>query len=116
MAEGVVIPLATTSILVLRSPGIATADGDAAQATFVPVSSGVRAHFSAPSGSEVIVGGSKERIDRHLDCDLTDLVHTDRVLDQGTGVVYDVVWAHLRQGLGLDRIEAGVKLTTGLAG
>ncbi|MBM4414904.1 MAG: hypothetical protein FJ035_01235 [Chloroflexi bacterium] len=107
------VPLATTTIAVLRVPVDATRDPYDAQPAADTVASGVRAHISSPSGREHVAGGSQEVVEFRLACDPVDLRHTDRVQDEQTGSTYEVVWARPRQGLGLDHIEAGLKQVSG---
>lgn len=115
------VPFATTTISVLRLPAdLPEEDEDYrdpydAQPAREAISTGVRAHISAPSGTERVAGGSQEVIDAKLACDPADLLHTDRVLDERTEIVYEVVWSLPRRGLGLDHTEAGLKLVEGLA-
>lgn len=115
MAEGLVIPIATTSVRVERVAVDPTRDPYDPKPAPSIVASGIRAHLSAPSGSERLAGGSEQRIDRHLDCDLADVRHYDEVVDEGTGLRYQVVWAESRTGLGLDRVEAGLRRVEGIA-
>ena len=107
------VPLATTSIAVLRVPTDATRDPYDAQPAPETVVSGVRAHISSPSGRERVAGGSQEVVEFRLACDSVDLRHTDRVQDEQSGAIYEVVWARSRQGLGLDHVEAGLKQVSG---
>lgn len=109
------IPLATTTVRIDRVPLSATRDSYDDKPPAAQVATGVRAHLSAPSGRELLAGGSKEIVDRHLDCDVADVLHGDTVTDLTTGITYTVVWVHKRAGLGLDRMEAGLRLVEGLA-
>lgn len=114
------IPLATTTIAVLRLPDDATRDPYEAQPEPAVAAAGIRAHFSSPRGNEVHRGGQQSEVTDRLGCDLVDLRHTDQVRDETTGDVYDVVWVRTRRSTdpgmaGLDHIEAGVRRVTGLA-
>lgn len=109
------VPIATTTIAVLRVPTDVSRDPYDAQPDPETVVSGVRAHVSSPSGRERVAGGSQEVVEFRLACDPTDLRHTDRVQDEQSGATYEVVWARPRQGLGLDHVEAGLKQVTGVA-
>lgn len=109
------IPLSTTTVRIDRVPLSPTRDSYDVPPAAATVATGVRAHLSAPSGREVLAGGSKEVIDRHLDCDVVDVLHGDTVTDLTTGTVYTVVWVHKRLGLGLDRCEAGLRVAAGVA-
>lgn len=109
------IPLASTTIRVDRVALSATRDSYDTPPAAATVVTGVRAHLSAPGGTERLAGGSVEVIDRHLDCDLCDLDHRDTVTDLTTGTTYTVVWVHKRAGFGLDRMEAGLRIVAGIA-
>ncbi|MBM3679152.1 MAG: hypothetical protein FJW96_14955 [Actinobacteria bacterium] len=109
------IPLATTTIAVLRVPADASRDPYDPQPEPETVASGIRAHISSPSGRERTAGGSQEVVEFRLACDPTDLRHTDRVQDEQSDAVYEVIWARPRQGHGLDHVEAGLKQVTGVA-
>src|SRR5688500_14340017 len=109
------LPLATTTITVKRVPADTDRDAYDEKPAEITAHSGIPAHFSSPSGREIMRGGSQEVIDRHLDCEIIDLKHTDHVIDEQTDERYQIVWAHKRMGLGLDRIEAGVKRVEGRA-
>src|SRR5687767_13507172 len=88
-----VLPLVTTTGSVLRP-----ADGDPYETAAAPtvVATGIAAHVSSPTGSEVDAGGQLERIDAVLLTEAdTDLRHTDLWRDDGTGDVYRVAWLRL---------------------
>lgn len=91
------------------------ASGDPYEEVATPVvATGLAAHLSDPSGSEVDRGGQLERIDTVL---LTqpdiDLRHTDLWRDDPTGQLYRVSWVQQRRGLGLDHTKAGLARYTG---
>ena len=109
------IPLATTQISVLRVAANPARDPYDAKPAPAVLASGIRAHISTPNGREQTAGGSQEVVEFRLACDLVDLRHTDQVQDEATGAVYEVTWAHARQGLGLDHTEAGLKQVAGVA-
>lgn len=109
------IPLATTTVRVDRVPLSAVRDSYDTPPAAVTVVASARAHLSAPSGAERLAGASETVIDRHLDCDVCDLDHRDTVTDLTTGTTYTVVWVHKRLGLGMDRMEAGLRVVEGLA-
>ena len=112
------IPLATTTITVLRVANDPARDGYDPVPAAAAVAVGVPAHFSAPGGAgggtERVVGGSQAEIEWSLACDFADLRHSDRVLDENTEREWDVVWAVHRIGLGLDHTKAGVRMVEGL--
>ena len=105
------IPLATTTVTVLRSDQDGTRDA-LDTLTFTAVASGVRAVIGAPSGVEIATGGSSEDVQWRLDCDPTDLRHDDRVEDEQTGETFEVVWTRRRIGFGLDHTVAGLRTVT----
>lgn len=132
------LPLVTTTITVLRKRATVAApagpvavldpygegydtDTDATPgstpqgSTWAPVARGVRAHLSAPSGLEQIVGGSQAAVTWKLACEDTDLRHVDRVKDEADGTIYEVSWVAQRTGLGLSHVSAGLRLVTGHA-
>src|SRR4051812_20257731 len=107
--EGGMIPVATTTIRVLRQtpapePYEAAVDdhGDPVEPTVV--ASGVRAQISTSRGAEARAG-SQEIVDFRLSCDPVQLNHHDQVEDEASGDVYEVTWARMRTGLGLDHVE-----------
>jgi hypothetical protein len=111
------IPLATTTVAVLRATADSTRDdmdapADTARAT---VATGVRATISSPSGSSSSANGTREEVSFRLGCDPipAGLSYLDHVRDEQTGDVYFVVWARPRLGLGLDHIEAGLRQVVG---
>lgn len=78
------------------------------------IATGVRAQISSPSGRERVIGGSQEIVEFSLSCDPTDLTHLDRVLDDTTGKVYEVMWATQRIGFGLEHTRAGLRAVEGV--
>jgi hypothetical protein len=109
------IPVATTRITVLRVPADPERDPTDAQPDAEVVRSGVRAHISTSRGREVIGGAStQEVVYFRLSCDPVDIQKDDQVRDEQTDEVYEVEWARLRQGLGLDHEEAGLKQVKGV--
>lgn len=114
------IPIATTTITVLRLP-VPDPDADPVDPADVEpereeAATGVRAHFSSPTGSERLGSGTQELVDFVLDCDPTDITHLDQVRDDLTGEVFNVLWSRTRIGLGLAHTQAGVRHATGVAG
>jgi hypothetical protein len=110
------IPLATTTIKVLRpqpgtddDPWVTSDDSDDKV-----IASGIRAHIGSPNGDEITSGGSQVIKTFRLDCDITDLSETDRIIDEKTLITYDVTWVQKRYGVGLDHIEAGLLVVSGV--
>ena len=106
--------LHTTTIGVLRISADPARDPYDAKPAAEVIASGIRAHISTPRGREQTAGGSQEVVEFRLSCDPVDLRHTDEVQDEQTGALYEVTWARVRQGLGLDHIEAGLKQVAGV--
>lgn len=105
------LPLATTSISVVRSNQDGTKDVRTTL-TWSVLKAGIRAHISTPSGTETVDGGSRADVVYRLDADPCDLTHADRVLDEDTSITYEVVWAAKRRGLGLDHTVADLRVVT----
>ena len=105
------LPFASTVVRVERP-----ATGDSYEpATYSVVTEGVRAHISTPSGFERSQSGSRSDVTFRLDADPCDLTAVDRVTDEQTGEVYEVVWAKQRHGLGLEHTEAELRQVIGVA-
>lgn len=112
------IPLATTTISVLRLPDEDPDDPRDpydAQPERDTASSGVRARIGQPSGSEQLAGGSQEIIDAVLWSEPVDLTNDDQVLDGGTGTVYDVAAVFQQNGLGLEHTKAWLRHVKGVS-
>lgn len=112
------IPLATTTITVLRVAADATRDPYAPQPAATAVASGIRAHLSLGLGSETTAGGSQEVVTWRLACDPFDagLHHLDEVRNEKSGTVYEVVFSETREGMGMDHFQAGLRQVSGVAG
>jgi hypothetical protein len=104
-----VIPLSSTTITVKEVPTDATRDGYDVLPAATILASGVRAVISSPGGRERRAGGSQQDSSMHLDCDPCPLTHRSTVTDEKTGTVYTVNWVEARNGMGLDRMEAGLQ-------
>lgn len=105
------IPLATTTITVLRSDQDGTRDAFDTL-TFAEIATAVRAVIGSESGSETNTSSSSQDVTFRLDCDVCDLRHDDRVSDEQTGDIFEVEWVWLRGGLGLDHLEASLRQVT----
>lgn len=109
------IPIATTTIAVLRTAVLATDDPYEVTASPDTVATGVRAVIGAPAGSELVAGaGAQEDVTHRLDCDTTDLRNTDQVRDEVSLAVFNVVWSRQRVGFGLAHTVAGLRQVTGV--
>lgn len=106
------IPIQTTTISVIR-PNAADEPYETPGATST-IASGIRAHISTSRGDEADVGGDQEVVIFRLSCDPTDVAHRDQIRDEATGDVYEVEWARLRRGFGLDHVEAGLRQVEGV--
>ena len=110
------IPLATTSIAVLRVPDDGgLRDGYDPRPAPTTVASGIRAHLSTPDGGEDRPGGSRQALTAALLCDPTDVRHTDLVLDETTGQTWTVTTVRQSSPLGgLGHVAATLEQTTGV--
>lgn len=111
LAGSDVIPLSTTTVTVER-PGVGTDPYETV--VLSEVASGVAGHISAPSGSDLHVGGDQENVSAVLlaEC-CVDVRHPDLVTDDSTGNQYEVVWVRRRIGLGLDHLKIGLRASSG---
>ena len=107
------IPLATTTITVRRVTADDTRDGYDVRPAPEDVATGVRAHLSSPSAREERAGGSRQTTVARLLCDPVELLHTDTVVDDTTGVEYAVTGVETHVGLGLDHTAAQLLLVNG---
>lgn len=106
------ITLATTTVTVQTGSEDEPGEG----ITWTTGARHVRAHFSTPSGSELArPGGGMTTITATALLDPCTVSHTDRLVDDQTGEVWQVEWCRTRRGLGLDHVEAGVKRVEGAA-
>lgn len=106
------IPLSTTTITVSRSDQDGTKDRRSTL-TWSTLYAGVRAVIGSPSGVETVAAGSAETVGWRLDADPMPLMrHADRVTDDVTGDVYEVVWVRQRYGLGLAHTVAELRQTS----
>lgn len=106
------IPLATTTVTVEAGTEAEPGEGR----TTVPVATGVRAVIGSPSGSERYApGGGTSRVTDVLNCDpCPELVdNTFVVVDESTGIRYEVEWVRHRQGFGLEHTKAGLVQNVG---
>lgn len=107
------IPLATTTVAVLRLP--AGTDDDEPYSGNDPASwdvaaTGIRAVIDRPRGREQLAGGEQSISDFELICDTADIGRLDQVKDETTGTVYRVVWVMSYPG---EHTEAGLRLVEG---
>lgn len=100
------LPIHTTLITISRADAADAFD----LATFSVISSETRAHIGSVGGAETVTSGSSETRTAHLSADPVDLKHGDRVYDETTQLTYEVTWAALRTGLGLDHTTADLLL------
>lgn len=109
------IPISTTTISVLRRSVDPNRDPADAQPDEVATSTGIAAHISSPSGVESEAGGTQTLMAFRLSADPCDLQHTDRVLDEVTGQIYEVLWSAVFDALELEHVEAGLRQVLGTA-
>lgn len=107
----------TTTISVLRSDVVDDeddpADGADAPATPEAIATGVPASIGQGRPREDRDGGSRQATVTRLVCDLTDLVHTDQVLDETTGITWSLDGVQADRRLGLDYLTADLTRTSG---
>jgi hypothetical protein len=107
----VALMLASTTVTVTRTDGTGDPYVDA---TPSEVAERVRAHISAPTGSDARVGGAQEIVDAVLLTEVTPaLQRADRVTCETTGDTYTITWVRRRTGLGLDHQQAGLVAVKG---
>lgn len=110
------IPISTTTISVLEQTAAdeyAEPYEGQTEAQRVASAVGVRAVIGAPSGSEIVRGGEQMVAQYSLQCDPTPMTHRSWVKDEMTGRVYTVVWCKDRIGLGLDHVQAQLRVVEG---
>jgi hypothetical protein len=101
------IPTATTTVTVRQAAEHEPGEGR----TLTDTATGVRAVIGSPSGDEQPApGGGTSRVTDVLNCDpCPELVdNTCQVVDESTGVTYEVEWVRHRNGFGLDHTRAGL--------
>lgn len=108
------LPLATTTVTILRPP--ATDDyaepySGAGTAGLEEVAAGVPAVIYAPIGREAVAGGEQTETDLRFVCDLADVKNADHLKDDSTDVIYRIVWCIAYAG---EHIEGGLRLVEGL--
>jgi hypothetical protein len=111
-----VIPLATTTIRVERVAPDGTRDPYDTQPAATTIAQGIRAHISTSRGDEDRGGTDRSIVHFRLACDqfAAGLLHTDRVVDEQSGEVYEIRWAVARTALGLDHFHAGMDQISGV--
>ena len=112
------IPVFETLVTFLaQSAGATTDEWDGPAAYDVTVVQHVRAVIGTETGSEKETGGMQEDVLATLTCDPfhpgTYAFHNMRVLDETTGLTWEVVWARARYALGLDHISGALRMVTG---
>lgn len=107
----------TTTISVLRVPDPVDPDelrdgADPAPAA-EQIDSLVPASVGKVTGGEDRDGGSRQTSGARLVCALTDLTHTDQVLDESTGDVWAISDVLVDERLGLNYLAANLLASTG---
>lgn len=101
------IPLATTTITVRAMTESEPGEGRTGEV----VATGVRAVIGSPTGRETYApGGGTSRVTDILNADPTPALadNTCQIIDDTTGVVYEVEWVRQRGGFGLEHTKAGL--------
>lgn len=116
----ILIPTTTVSLL---QPGAAGTSDDTddwggapdPETGYSPAETGIRAHLSAPSGSQVAAPeGSSVEIQFRLIADPCGIADNMQVRDDTTGEVYAVAWS-LRRGQPIPHVVAGLTKVTSTA-
>lgn len=111
------LPMATTTVSVLRLSDDQLNDEPYNEPAIsrTVAHSGIRAHFSTPSGSETVAGGELSVTVYKVVTDPADITHLDWLKDERTNEVWRIDWISTRGGLGLDHMVGQVRLIEGLA-
>lgn len=115
------IPIATTLFSVLSQSQAATRDELDGWAPYDTVDAkDVRAVLTIlRRGQEQQTGATEERVTADFNCDVAPIDHTKRILDQTTGLIWDVKWARDRNdvigGAGLDHTTGQLIQVTGVS-
>lgn len=118
------LPMSTTKITVLKSAQAASSTvedpweaGSGGAATpgdsYTAEATGIAAHISNPTGFERNAGGAQESVTFDFYADLCDMNNLDRVLDERTGDVYEVVYVRQRYGFGLEHMQGQLRQVSG---
>lgn len=107
------IPLATTSISVVRTQTDPNADPYDGDQTPVDVASNVRAIINMGGGSVRLVGGQRVVTPAQLVCDPIDLRPGDTVTDDQTGQSWTTLGVSSYPQLGLSHLTAQLRITEG---
>jgi hypothetical protein len=112
----VAVPIATTTVTVLRPDELAATDDpyDDADEEPTEIATGVRANIAIADGREELAGrAGREAVSFRLRCDVADITNGDLIVDETTGEQYAVVWSRQRvTGLGLDHVVADLEQVT----
>ena len=105
------IAVATTTVTVRTI----TEDEPGEGRTVTSTARHVRAHFSAVSGSEsTSPGGGQSTLSGTALLDPCTVAHTDQLVDENTGEVWEVQATRLNRGVGLDHVRCEVKRIEGV--
>jgi hypothetical protein len=118
------IPLATTTITVLRPREEDQYEEPYSGTTttaFGEVASGVRAVIDIPvardAGKQRAAGGEQTETEFRFSCDPCDVSRLDYIRDDTSGVTMRVTWVHhfgVIGGFGASHVEGGLELVEGL--
>lgn len=106
------IPLATTTVTVTEPAAVdlyAEPYAGAGAAARTATAVGVRAVIDPAAGRQQVAGGEQSIWDFDLVCDPAPMTRLAHVVDESTGVDYDVVWVMAYP----DHVEAGLRLVQG---
>jgi hypothetical protein len=106
------LPYATTRVDLYR-PVIGDGDEPAVRN---PYRQGLPAVLHTQGGTETLGQGQSEQIQGRLTLDgHPGLKHWDQVYDRTTQEWWEVTWVRVRNGLGLDHVEAGLQAVQGVS-
>lgn len=103
--------IATTTLVVTRP----VATGDPYEAAYwSDIADNIPAHISTPPGTADTTGGDKEVLTAAAYVPVgTDIERSDLVIDDGTGLTYEVLSVSPRRGLGMDHLHLLLRLVKG---
>lgn len=106
------IPLSTTTISVLRLPGVNSYDEPYAgpvELHRTAAATGVPAVIDHPAGGTQVAGGVQAIEDYQLVCDAVEVGYLDLIRDDTTGRIYRITWLMAYP----EHVEAGLRKVEG---
>lgn len=119
MAVVVAIPLATTTITVIRREMTDMEDlydpADYPSPEWTTIVAGVRAVISPPTANPQLTAGTRLTWSASLRSDPCDLQENDHLIDANDGTEWTVLWAREFDAIGLNHMEASLRMVQGFA-